>query len=142
MNWFYAIDSQKNGPVTDTQLDELLLSGKINQQTLVWREGMDNWQPLIQIRPGGAGATGGQRTGQACVECGRFFPPDELIRIQQSPVCAACKPIFLQRRSEGLALPSSVGLWRKKKRIVTVSETVFPDRCIKCNEPANGFRLK
>ena len=25
---------------------------------------------------------------------------------------------------------------------MTVSETPFPDRCVKCNAPANGFRLK
>ena len=28
------------------------------------------------------------------------------------------------------------------KQLVTISETPFPDRCVKCSEPANGFRLK
>ena len=39
-------------------------------------------------------------------------------------------------------MPSTGSLWRMNKRLVTRTETVFPDRCIKCNAPANGFRLK
>jgi hypothetical protein len=34
------------------------------------------------------------------------------------------------------------GMWRQKKLLVTHSETPFPDRCVKCNRPANGFKLK
>jgi hypothetical protein len=142
MNWFYSLAGLQNGPVSDGQLDELLLSGKINQDTPVWREGMADWQPLEAARPGQSPSMPGLPTGQACVECGKIFPPSELIRINQSSVCAGCKPIFLQRLSEGVAVPSAVGLWRKKKQVVTVSDTVFPDRCVKCNAPANGFRLK
>ena len=32
------------------------------------------------------------------------------------------------------------GYWRDGKRIVMDRNAVLPDRCIKCNEPANGFR--
>ena len=28
------------------------------------------------------------------------------------------------------------------KKLVACAETPFPDRCVKCNAPANGFRLK
>jgi hypothetical protein len=94
------------------------------------------------VRPIAPPPVPGQQNGLVCVECGKTFPPSELIQINHSSVCAACKPIFLQRLSEGAAVPTSVGLWRKKKQVVTVSETVFPDRCVKCNAPANGFRLK
>jgi hypothetical protein len=34
------------------------------------------------------------------------------------------------------------GLWRTNNRLVTRSETPFPDRCVRCNAPANGYRLK
>lgn len=142
MNWFYAVDGQKNGPISDSQLDELLRSGTINRNTLVWCDGMANWQPLADARPGGFLPAAGTATGVKCVECGRVFPPSDLIQIHQSSVCAACKPVFLQRLSEGAAMPSSIGLWRQNKRVVTVNETTFPDRCVKCNEPANGFCLK
>jgi hypothetical protein len=43
MKWFYSLDGQQNGPVSDDQLDELLRSGKINRDTHVWREGMTDW---------------------------------------------------------------------------------------------------
>jgi DNA-directed RNA polymerase subunit RPC12/RpoP len=142
MNWFYSLDGRQNGPVSDAQLDELLRSGKINHDTSVWREGMTDWQPLNIVRSGAPPPVPSQQSILVCVECGKTFPPSELIQINHSSVCAGCKPIFLQRLSEGVAVPASVGLWRKKKQIVTVSETVFPDRCVKCNAPANGFRLK
>jgi len=32
------------------------------------------------------------------------------------------------------------GYWRDGKRVVLDRNAVLPDRCIKCNEPANGFR--
>ena len=142
MNWFYALGNEQVGPVTEAQLDELIRSGKINRDTLVWHEGMSEWQPLGAVRPLGAPATPGAISGLTCVECGQTFAAADLIKINQSTVCAGCKPIFLQRLSEGVAVPSSAGLWRAGTKIVTVSETTFPDRCIKCNAPANGYRLK
>jgi hypothetical protein len=142
MTWFYASDGQQNGPVSDEQLDELLRSGKINYATLVWREGMTDWQPLnLAARPVATSPPPGTASGATCAECGKIFPLDDLIQLNCFWVCARCKPIFLQRISEGAALPTS-GLWRAEKRLVTRSETSFPDRCIKCNAPANGFRLK
>jgi hypothetical protein len=65
-----------------------------------------------------------------------------LITLNKSPVCAQCKPLFLQRMAEGVATSGATGIWREGKRLVTRSETPFPDRCVKCNTPANGFKLK
>lgn len=142
MNWFYALDGQQIGPVSDPQLEALLRSGKINRDTLVWREGMTDWQALSMVRPCPPQPIPGTQSGIDCVECGKTFPPGDLIQLNRSWVCAQCKPVFLQRLSEGGAMPSTGGLWRMNKRLVTRSETVFPDRCTKCNAPANGFRLK
>ena len=141
MNWFYELDGQQNGPVSDSQLDELLRSGKLNQTNLVWREGMADWQPLSTARLVASPLPEAQ-PGTACVECGRTLPLDELIKLNNSWVCATCKPVFLQRLAEGVAVPSQGGLWRMNKRLVARSEAILPDRCIKCNAPANGFRLK
>jgi hypothetical protein len=33
------------------------------------------------------------------------------------------------------------GYWRDGKRVVMDRNAVLPDRCFKCNEPANGYRL-
>jgi len=53
MNWFYVDAGQQAGPVPDEQLDELVRSGKVRGDTLVWREGLANWQPYSQARPEG-----------------------------------------------------------------------------------------
>jgi uncharacterized RDD family membrane protein YckC len=53
MNWFYVDAGQQAGPVPDEQLDELVRSGKVRGDTLVWREGLANWQAYSQARPEG-----------------------------------------------------------------------------------------
>ncbi|HEY1663656.1 MAG TPA: DUF4339 domain-containing protein [Verrucomicrobiae bacterium] len=138
MDWHYSEGTQKKGPVSDAELDRLLQSGGINDDTLIWRAGMTDWQPLKIARAG----TGGASPGNACVECGKLFPPDEMVKLNNSWVCAQCKPIFLQRLAEGTTVPSAGTLWRTNKKVVAKTGTIFPDRCIKCNAPANGFRLK
>lgn len=44
MNWYYAIGQQRQGPVTEQQLQALAKDGVITGDTLVWREGMTGWQ--------------------------------------------------------------------------------------------------
>ncbi len=53
MTWFYVDAGQQAGPVTDEQLDEFVRNGKVRRDTLVWRDGMPNWQPYSQARPEG-----------------------------------------------------------------------------------------
>jgi len=33
-------------------------------------------------------------------------------------------------------------MWRKDDQLIVFHNTQFPDRCVKCNAPANGLRLK
>jgi hypothetical protein len=139
MNWFYSDGKQQQGPVSDAQLDELLRSGKINQTTPVWREGMTDWQPLNVARSDVPPIPGARNT---CVECGKTFPPDEIIYLNNSPVCAGCKPVYLQRLKEGAALPAGGSVWRAGKKLVTRTGTILPDRCTRCNAPAGGYKLK
>jgi hypothetical protein len=142
MSWFYTINSQKTGPVSDSQLDELLRAGKINEDTPICRVGMTDWQPLKVTRASNPPPIPNSKS-MVCAECGQTFPSDDLIQLNRSWVCAQCKPVFLQRMSEGAAPSGSAGsMWRMNKKLVTCSETPFPDRCVKCNAPANGFRLK
>jgi len=143
MNWFYALNGQQAGPVSDAQLDELLRSGKINDDTRVWHEGMADWQPLHAARPATAPPRPSGEPGVTCAECGGVFAPSEVIMLNRSWVCAGCKPRFLQRLREG-AMPSGAagGWWRTGKQLVTRPETLFPDRCVRCNAPAHGYRLK
>ena len=38
--------------------------------------------------------------------------------------------------------PTIGGIWRDKSTLVMTKDASLPDRCVKCNAPANGVRLK
>jgi hypothetical protein len=76
-----------------------------------------------------------------CAECGETVLVDESIVLGGLPVCANCKPAALAKLQGGLAL-GDAGIWCEKKTLVLGARAILPDRCIKCNEPANGNRLK
>jgi len=38
--------------------------------------------------------------------------------------------------------PPSEGVWFDRSTLVMTKDAPLPDRCVKCNAPANGFRLK
>ncbi|MAU71319.1 MAG: antifreeze protein [Pseudozobellia sp.] len=47
--YYYAVNSQQNGPVSIEKLRELFASRTINKDSLVWKQGMQNWQPLKDV---------------------------------------------------------------------------------------------
>jgi uncharacterized RDD family membrane protein YckC len=114
MNWYYVEEGRQTGPVEDAQFDALVTSGHIQPDTLVWHEGLANWQPLREVRGEAspsedASAPPLVAVGEdeaACGECGRIFTTDSMIRHGELWICARCKPTFLQKLSEGAALPS------------------------------------
>jgi uncharacterized RDD family membrane protein YckC len=106
MNWYYADGAGKQaGPVDDATLDALAAGGGINAETLVWREGMSNWQPLREARAAGGLRVAAGGGGEAvCAECGQLFPLDDTIKVGNARVCANCKPVFVQKMREGVNL--------------------------------------
>jgi uncharacterized RDD family membrane protein YckC len=49
-----------------------------------------------------------------CSQCGGTFPEDQVIAIEDRMICAACKPMFVQKLKEGVAMPLSTafgGFW-------------------------------
>jgi hypothetical protein len=46
MKWYYVEGGQQQGPVSDAELEGKSRAGAITPETLVWREGMANWQPF------------------------------------------------------------------------------------------------
>jgi len=117
MSWHYAEAGQQRGPVTDAELEDLVRAGTILSDTLIWREGMANWQPYGQVKgvatPPPAAAPMPE-DAVVCSSCGKLFGRDDVIRYGDLWVCAACKPTFVQRIKEGAALPGVVeyaGFW-------------------------------
>ncbi len=111
MNWFYALNGQQAGPVDDAELDHLVQAGTIETTTLVWYSGMAQWQPYAEARRAVPALAGAAVVGQGeaqCSQCGTVLPADEIVRVDGLPVCANCKPLLLQRLSEGVPIRSGV----------------------------------
>jgi len=102
MEWFYAVGTDRKGPVSEEEFQRLVGQGVITSGTLVWREGMANWQPHGGGTP--SPAAGAATTGDVvCAGCGSSFPSSEVVSVANAPYCAACKPLALQRLKEGAA---------------------------------------
>ena len=148
MDWYYAKNGQQSGPISETQLDELACGGGIAPTTLVWRQGMKNWQPYNVVRPAEqipppAAATGSVPPiigDRVCVECQRAFGLGDVLRYQNVYVCAACKPLFFQKLKEGIMPGTHV--WRSTKFLVMNKDAELPHQCVKCNAPGHGGKLK
>jgi hypothetical protein len=44
--WYYNLNNQPTGPVDDATIKTLIQSGTVTPTTLVWQEGMANWQTM------------------------------------------------------------------------------------------------
>lgn len=51
MNWFYSDNGAQQGPISDMDLVNLTRNGTLKPETLVWHDGMTDWQPLSVTRP-------------------------------------------------------------------------------------------
>ena len=74
-SWFYASEGQQQGPYPEIQLRELLARGTITADTLVWTEGMANWQKAREIpglAPGASGPPVLPRSGGAVPSHGGY----------------------------------------------------------------------
>jgi len=118
MDWYYSDGRQQFGPVTQAEFDTLVASGRVNAGTLVWRAGMANWAqfgtlqqtaPVQSAAPAAVAATAvePQPAARFCSQCGRPFPPGDLLQIGSMTVCAGCKDAVMQRLREG-ALPGGL----------------------------------
>jgi uncharacterized RDD family membrane protein YckC len=112
MNWYYADAGKQAGPVNDAQLDALIAAGRVTPDTLVWHDQLANWQPLRAVRPAVAASAqttlappvAAPGTGTVtCAECGGTFTRDNAIQYGTAWVCAACKPVFVQKLREGVS---------------------------------------
>jgi uncharacterized RDD family membrane protein YckC len=135
MNWYYVNAGQSVGPLSDADFETLASTGTIQPGTMVWREGMANWQPYSEIKAAESApptlrvaaaetssigsATSGVSTAVAeavCSQCGKIFPSQNLITLGNASVCATCKPIYVQKLLEGvpgshLAQMDYAGFW-------------------------------
>ncbi len=111
MEWYYVVDGERRGPISDEQLDSLARQGEINARTLVWKQGMSDWLALEEVRARST-ATDTSSAGPLiwCDLCGRQVGQDETLVLQGKRVCSQCKPIAVERVREGIPLVASSSL--------------------------------
>ena len=64
--WFYASGGKQYGPCPEAQLREFIARGAVTAATLVWTEGMANWQKAGEI----PGLISGDASPQALPQAG------------------------------------------------------------------------
>lgn len=145
MQWHYAKNGLAQGPVSEEEFQKLVQAGGVRADTLVWHEGLAQWTAYGALTGAGAAppllppVAAGQLV---CAECHQSFPPEEVIQLNGLHVCARCKPVFVQKLREGVThWGTTAALWRKQRLLVMARDAQLPDRCVKCNAPADGFRL-
>ena len=50
MNWYYIDGPRRVGPHNETAWAELVRTGIIQPETLVWHEGMEKWTPYREVQ--------------------------------------------------------------------------------------------
>ena len=128
MQWYYAVGEQRQGPVAEAEFAQLVASGAIKPETLVWRQGMANWQPYSSVAAGApeAGAVSATETPgddtAVCAVSGQRRPKREMIHYEGKWISAEHRDEYFQRLREGVALPGQGavpgpfgygGFWRR-----------------------------
>ena len=103
MQWFYTNAGKQAGPVSDINFERLVREGIIQPTTLVWHEGMTDWQPYASVAPASLSATTTRPNQVLCRECGNLVPAEDALQMGDATICASCKPTHLQKMREGLA---------------------------------------
>ncbi len=114
MNLYYADGDQQVGPIGKAELQSLVKAKKVNAKTLVWQDGMEDWQELgvfVRSRRSQSiledqAVIPTQRS--VCSECGRAFAEEEMIRFNDAWICAGCKPAFIQKVKEGVSVAGAM----------------------------------
>jgi len=99
MNWYYALNGQQQGPVSEQEIVQLTSSGIINASTLIWRDGLPDWQPVSVALPAALGTA-----------------PINAPQIGGIAIPAAQKDLYVQQLREGVnpILPGAMeyaGFW-------------------------------
>jgi len=130
MDYYYDDGTQACGPVDEEGLRALISTGTISADTHVWREGMAEWQRLGELlpdllpAPNPTGPSDGSPSAAeeinfvVCSQCQRTQREENVFRIQGEPICATCKPVYLQRLREG---SSSLPAKAERLRLVKVA---------------------
>ena len=104
MQWYYASGSEQVGPVSESELLNLVDKGTIDTDTLVWNSSMTDWTKYGDLetpptRNTSELASSPETPAPTCSQCGKKVSRDDMIQYKNNWVCASCKPIFVKNIS-------------------------------------------
>ncbi len=108
MPWYYEVDRQQRGPVSDEELTALVQSGAIRAETLVWQPGWPDWRAYGVVAGHPAGAGFADADSAVCAVSGRRLPKSEMLEFEGRWVGVEHKEEFFQRLREGVNIPSEM----------------------------------
>jgi uncharacterized RDD family membrane protein YckC len=104
MQWYYALNGQRLGPVSHEEFVKLVTDGVIRSDSLVWSQGMAEWQPYAQVASGSAsGAPHVEDGTEMCAVSGKRYPRNQMINFDGKWISAEHRDAFFQRKREGVA---------------------------------------
>lgn len=126
MEWYYESNGQQMGPVSADQIKQMLSYGTIQASTLVWKEGMADWEPLrtsplqqeleaplyadAENQNAGTAPPAPPAPGQrVCAYSGQSFPETDMVQIGDLWVALPYRDAYLQRVQEGGSLQAVGG---------------------------------
>ncbi len=76
-----------------------------------------------------------------CRQCGLLLQEQIQQQMYTPPSVVVDGYVFPPPPSAG-TYPSTVGVWRESNKLVMGKDATLPDRCVKCDAPAHGIRLR
>lgn len=107
MQWYYSVNGERRGPVAQAEFEKLVTDGVVKAETLVWYQGMGDWQPYSKVA-GGVGAGVAQSAGatddgtEVCAVSGKRYPRREMINFEGKWISAEHRDTYFQRQREGV----------------------------------------
>ena len=92
MSWYYELNNEQQGPVSEEALREMINAGELPSRSRVWTQGMSGWEDFEKVFAGAEGT---------CPTCGIKVEPDQLIPAGDTTICPECKDGHTQRLREG-----------------------------------------
>jgi uncharacterized RDD family membrane protein YckC len=123
MQWFHVVSGQRQGPVSQTEFEQLVRDGVIKTDTLVWCEGMAAWQPYAAVAPAepapiGVAVSGAPEETEVCAVSGQRYPKREMIQFQGKWISGEHRDTYFQRMREGVTQPGNFTYGNFGRRLV------------------------
>jgi uncharacterized RDD family membrane protein YckC len=112
MQWYYAVNNERQGPITEAEFEKFVAEGRIKPETLVWRMGMTEWKPYSAVAAPTAAApsapvAGGTEETEVCAVSGKRYPKREMIQYEGKWISGEHRDEFFQRMREGVTQPGT-----------------------------------